>query len=184
MIRRPPRSTRVRSSAASDVYKRQHARRISKKSYCAGPNHGDCGGGKPVRAVGCRTGPHASLCRRLLLFYVSGAPGSGGTPFMGKGVLPNGPAAPSLENHLHGPALQRINTRGRTVGIAAGASQYEPPVAARAPTLFLWEGPLAFLRFRRRGKWRDPFYGKRGPAKWARSAESGKSPSWARSTKN
>src|SRR5665811_714953 len=27
MIRRPPRSTRVRSSAASDVYKRQHIRR-------------------------------------------------------------------------------------------------------------------------------------------------------------
>src|SRR5665811_1716566 len=28
MIRRPPRSTRVRSSAASDVYKRQHQRPI------------------------------------------------------------------------------------------------------------------------------------------------------------
>ncbi|WP_460379561.1 hypothetical protein, partial [Staphylococcus aureus] len=29
MIRRPPRSTRVRSSAASDVYKRQSIRRAS-----------------------------------------------------------------------------------------------------------------------------------------------------------
>ena len=82
---------------------------------------------------------------------------------MGKGVLPNGPAVPSLENNFHGPALKRINARGRTVGTAAGASQYEPPVAARAPTLFM-QVPLAFLRFRRRGKWRDPFYGKRGPA--------------------
>src|SRR5450756_2908853 len=31
MIRRPPRSTQSRSSAASDVYKRQHSRRV-----CAG----------------------------------------------------------------------------------------------------------------------------------------------------
>ena len=65
---------------------------------------------------------------------------------MGKGVLPNGPAAPSLENHLHGPALQRINARGRTVGTAAGASQYEPPVAARAPTLF-YAGASCFSAF-------------------------------------
>ena len=38
--------------------------------------------------------PPTFLCRCLLLFCVSGAPGSGGTPFMGKGVLPNGPTAP------------------------------------------------------------------------------------------
>ena len=55
---------------------------------------------------------------------------------MGKAVLPNGPAVPSLENQLHGHTRNRIIARGRTVGIAAGASQYEPPVAARAPTLF------------------------------------------------
>ena len=83
------------------------------------------------------------LMKRLVR---SGAAGSGGPPFMGKGVLPNGPAAPSLENHFHGPALQRINARGRTVGIAAGASQYEPPVAARAPTLF-YAGASCFSAF-------------------------------------
>ena len=60
----------------------------------------DCGGGEPVRAPNCRRAPHTFLCRCLLLFYVSGAAGSGGIPFMGKGVLPNGPAAPRLENHL------------------------------------------------------------------------------------
>ena len=36
MIRRPPRSTRVRSSAASDVYKRQIS--SSKRTACAGSN--------------------------------------------------------------------------------------------------------------------------------------------------
>src|SRR5665811_73445 len=37
MIRRPPRSTRVRSSAASDVYKRQvHARAVWRKRICNG----------------------------------------------------------------------------------------------------------------------------------------------------
>ena len=74
------------------------------------------------------------------------AAGSGGTPFMGKGVLPNGPAALSLENHFRGSALQRIHVRGRTMGTAAGASQYEPSVAARAPTL-LYAGASCFSTF-------------------------------------
>src|SRR5665811_942723 len=44
MIRPPPRSTRVRSSAASDVYKRQLQERCPGKSYAILEARGDLGG--------------------------------------------------------------------------------------------------------------------------------------------
>ena len=66
--------------------------------------------------------------------------------FWVKGSWQNGPGAPLLVNNLHGPALKRISARGRTVGTAAGASQYEPPVAPRAPTLF-YAGASCFSTF-------------------------------------
>src|SRR5665811_1438424 len=59
MIRRPPRSTRVRSSAASDVYKRQRFLAVRQD----GPRH-------PVLADGCRfidIGTHSGFRRAVSL---------------------------------------------------------------------------------------------------------------------
>src|SRR5665811_1937812 len=48
MIRRPPRSTRVRSSAASDVYKRQELARVLDEGLHVAQGHG--AGGDAVTA--------------------------------------------------------------------------------------------------------------------------------------
>src|SRR5665811_2631940 len=55
MIRRPPRSTRVRSSAASDVYKRQPIGACLAAGQATGTfkpgNHGSTFGGNPLACV-------------------------------------------------------------------------------------------------------------------------------------
>src|SRR5665254_26404 len=72
MIRRPPRSTRVRSSAASDVYKRQmlfhELWRYNDDNLAIALHHGSLDVGPPVSYTHLRAHetPEHKVCRRLL----------------------------------------------------------------------------------------------------------------------
>ena len=57
MIRRPPRSTRVRSSAASDVYKRQHATAAQTAADTKNDNSTATAGATPPATAGGAASP-------------------------------------------------------------------------------------------------------------------------------
>ena len=100
-----------------------------------------------------------------------------------KGSCQMGPQRRVGKNTFMGPLYKELMHEAEPWGLRRGRASTSPQLPHGPPRFFM-QAPLAFLRFRRRGKWRDPFYGKKGPAKWARSAAQGKSLSWARSIKN
>ena len=129
-------------------------------------------------------GPPRIFMQVPLAFLRFRRPGKRRDPFYGK----RDPAKMGLRRRVWkitfmGPLYEELMLEAEPWGWRRGRASTSPQLPHGPPRFFM-QAPFAFLRFRRPGKWRDPFYGKRGPAKWACSAESGKSPSWARSTKN
>src|SRR5665809_20646 len=72
MIRRPPRSTQSRSSAASDVYKRQLAfPEIEASLQQGGLDLADLKGAQPMSVYLCLPGRHMGPCGRWLRLFVN-----------------------------------------------------------------------------------------------------------------